>query len=68
MCLSILNEDEDWRPSISVKEILIGIQSLLDNPNPDSPAQTDPYYMFVDHPVEYAKKVKEHIKKISIRI
>jgi hypothetical protein len=26
VCLSILNEDEGWRPSITVKQILLGIQ------------------------------------------
>mmetsp|Transcript_103730 Transcript_103730/g.143500 ORF Transcript_103730/g.143500 Transcript_103730/m.143500 type:complete len:89 (+) Transcript_103730:83-349(+) len=25
VCLSILNEDEDWRPSLSIPEILLGI-------------------------------------------
>lgn len=27
VCLSILNEDEGWRPSITVKQILVGIQA-----------------------------------------
>ena len=26
ICLSILNEEEDWRPAITVKQILLGIQ------------------------------------------
>jgi hypothetical protein len=26
VCLSILNEDEGWRPSITVKQILLGIR------------------------------------------
>lgn len=26
VCLSILNEDEGWRPSITIKQILLGIQ------------------------------------------
>mmetsp|Transcript_5367 Transcript_5367/g.6777 ORF Transcript_5367/g.6777 Transcript_5367/m.6777 type:complete len:122 (-) Transcript_5367:1555-1920(-) len=26
VCLSILNADEDWRPSITLKQILLGIQ------------------------------------------
>lgn len=29
VCLSILNEDEGWKPSITVKQILLGIQVLL---------------------------------------
>lgn len=34
VCLSILNEEEDWKSSISIKTILLGIQKLLkDEPN-----------------------------------
>jgi len=29
VCLSILNEEEDWKPNITVKQILLGIQKLL---------------------------------------
>ncbi|CAI2380647.1 unnamed protein product [Moneuplotes crassus] len=68
VCLSILNEDEDWMPSISIKEILLGIQNLLDHPNPDSPAQTEPYYLYVDNPARYAQTVKDQIKKISVKV
>jgi len=42
VCLSILNEDKGWKPSITIKQLLIGIQDLLDNPNPDDPAQVLP--------------------------
>ncbi|XP_073158680.1 uncharacterized protein [Henckelia pumila] len=41
VCLSILNEDSGWRPAITVKQILVGIQDLLDQPNPSDPAQTE---------------------------
>ena len=37
VCLSILNEEKDWRPSITVKQILLGIQDLLANPNGECP-------------------------------
>lgn len=34
VCLSILNDEEDWKPHITVKQILQGIQKLLkDEPN-----------------------------------
>ncbi|KAL8152051.1 hypothetical protein V2J09_021859 [Rumex salicifolius] len=45
VCLSILNEDSGWRPAITVKQILVGIQDLLDEPNPHDPAQTEGYHM-----------------------
>ncbi|KAG6403435.1 hypothetical protein SASPL_135656 [Salvia splendens] len=47
VCLSILNEDSGWRPAITVKQILVGIQDLLDTPNPQDPAQTEGYHMFI---------------------
>ncbi|CAG9335821.1 unnamed protein product [Blepharisma stoltei] len=58
VCLSILNEDQDWRPSITIKQILIGIQDLLDNPNPQSPAQAEPYNLYMRDRNEYTKRVR----------
>lgn len=46
VCLSILNEAEDWRPAITIKQILLGIQELLDNPNEKSPAQEEAFHMY----------------------
>ena len=45
VCLSLLNPKKSefgWRPSISVKEILLGIQHLLEAPNWADPAQAEP--------------------------
>jgi len=41
VCLSILDAEKHWRPAITVKQILLGIQELLDNPNINDPAQAD---------------------------
>lgn len=47
VCLSILNEEEDWKPVISIKQILLGIQKLLkDEPNINSPAQYEPCALY----------------------
>eukprot|EP00461_Guttulinopsis_vulgaris_P001591 UN01591 len=29
VCLSILDEDKDWRPAITIKDVLLGISELL---------------------------------------
>jgi ubiquitin-conjugating enzyme E2 I len=63
VCLSILNEEEGWRPAITIKEILLGIQSLLDEPNPDSPAQADAFNLFKKDRAAYEKKVKNIVKE-----
>jgi ubiquitin-protein ligase len=47
VCLSILNEEEDWKSNITVKQILMGIQKLLkDEPNIESPAQYEPCALY----------------------
>ncbi|KAK9863404.1 hypothetical protein WJX84_012327 [Apatococcus fuscideae] len=58
VCLSILNEEEGWRPSITVKQVMLGIQELLGDPNPNSPAQSDAFLLFTQNRPEYSKRVK----------
>ena len=66
VCLSILNDEEDWKPSITIKNILLGIQKLLkDSPNLNSPAQLNPTKLFrknrkkyVENAIEFAKSQK----------
>lgn len=62
VCLSILNEDEGWKPAITIKQILLGIQDLLNDPNPDSPAQAEAYNLFKKDRQAYEKKVKHIVK------
>ena len=47
VCLDIVNEGEAWRPAITVKQVLLGIQELLDTPNKLSPAQSEAYHLFL---------------------
>lgn len=63
VCLSILNEDEQWRPSITLRQILIGIQDLLDTPNEKSPAQSEAYMDFTQRRRKYEQLVKTQVKK-----
>lgn len=63
MCLSILNEEEDWRPAITIKQILLGIQDLLDDPNPESPAQADAYNLFKKDRPAYERKVRQVVRE-----
>lgn len=45
--ITFLSSVQGWRPAITVKQILVGIQDLLDQPNPADPAQTDGYQLFI---------------------
>jgi ubiquitin-conjugating enzyme E2 I len=46
VCLSILDEEKSWKPAITIKQVLLGIQDLLDDPNVNDPAQSEAYTMF----------------------
>lgn len=63
VCLSILNEEEDWKPAITIKQILVGIQMLLDEVNPESPAQADAYNLYRKDRPAYEKKVRMVVKE-----
>ena len=63
ICLSILNEEGGWSPSIRIVHVLLGIQELLDTPNPNSPAQSEAYKMFVQDKAAYARRVREEAAK-----
>jgi ubiquitin-conjugating enzyme E2 I len=63
--LSILNEEEGWRPGINIKQILIGIQDLLDEPNPDSPAQSEAYNLYTRDRAKYKRRVREEARKYA---
>jgi ubiquitin-conjugating enzyme E2 I len=67
ICLSILNEEEGWRPAITIKQILMGIQDLLDAPNPESPAQSEAYSLFVSDKERYKRRIREEARKNTPR-
>ena len=51
VCLSILDEEKSWKPAITIKQILIGVQELLDAPNASDPAQVEAYTLFSYVPI-----------------
>eukprot|EP00045_Choanoeca_perplexa_P000968 m.17123 g.17123 ORF g.17123 m.17123 type:complete len:168 (+) comp10652_c0_seq1:111-614(+) len=60
ICLDILQKR--WSPSYSVGAILTSIQSLLDEPNPNSPANNDAAKLFSDNRLEYERRVLECVE------
>lgn len=59
VCLSILDADKAWRPSITLKQILLGVQDLLDTPNVLDPANGEAYDIFMKSKVSYQNRVKQ---------
>ncbi|GCA62199.1 SUMO-conjugating enzyme Ubc9 [Kipferlia bialata] len=58
VCLSLLNKEADWKPSVTVPEILKGLQMLLNEPNEKSPAQTEAYQIYIRNRTEYVRRIK----------
>ncbi|KAJ3275718.1 Ubiquitin-conjugating enzyme E2 2 [Terramyces sp. JEL0728] len=52
-----------WSPTYDVAAILTSIQSLLHDPNPNSPANAEAARMFSDSRKEYNKRVKETVEE-----
>jgi len=65
VCLSILNEDKDWKPSITIKQILLGIQDLLNEPNPLDPAQEEPIRLYKSNMEEYTRRVRLQARQFA---
>lgn len=63
VCLSILNEEEAWKPAITIKQILLGIQDLLNDPNPESPAQAEAYNLFKKDRAEYERRIRRIVRE-----
>jgi len=63
ICLSILNEEEDWRPSVTIKTMLLSIQDLLTNPNEKSPAQREAYEEYVNNRQLYQTKIRQQAQR-----
>jgi len=65
VCLSLLDDEKDWRPAITIKQILTGIQELLNDPNIKDPAQAEAYTIFCQNRLEYEKRVRAQAKSMS---
>lgn len=73
LCISILHRSGDptsdepdaetWSPAQSVETVLISIVSLLEDPNPLSPANVDAAVDFRSRPDEYKKKVQFEVER-----
>ncbi|KAH8090919.1 ubiquitin-conjugating enzyme 9 [Filobasidium floriforme] len=63
ICLSILDEEKAWKPTITIKQLLLGIQDLLNDPNASDPAQVEAYTMFKNDKVAYERRIKQQAKE-----
>ncbi|KAK8797151.1 hypothetical protein WA158_004361 [Blastocystis sp. Blastoise] len=61
ICLDILQNR--WSPVYDTAAVLTSIQSLLNDPNPDSPANVTASEIYVNNKEEYVKHVKETVEQ-----
>eukprot|EP00884_Botryococcus_braunii_P010334 jgi/Botrbrau1/19301/Bobra.0073s0044.1 len=60
ICLDILQNQ--WSPIYDVSAILTSIQSLLCDPNPNSPANSEAARLYSENRREYNRRVKEAVE------
>jgi ubiquitin-protein ligase len=60
ICLDILGNT--WSPTYDVCAILTSIQSLLDEPNPNSPANSVAAQLYTENRREYEKRVRDCVE------
>ncbi|CAK9021822.1 SUMO-conjugating enzyme ubc9 (Ubiquitin carrier protein 9) (Ubiquitin carrier protein hus5) (Ubiquitin-conjugating enzyme E2-18 kDa), partial [Durusdinium trenchii] len=65
VCLSILDRSKQWTPSITIKQMLIGVQDLLDNPNNNDPAQGISSNLLRKDPAAYSAAIREQAKRYA---
>jgi len=61
ICIDILQNR--WSPTYDVSSILTSIQSLLDEPNPNSPANNCAALLYTNNRREYEKKISKIVEK-----
>jgi ubiquitin-conjugating enzyme E2 G1 len=57
--------DERWRPILGVEQVLVSVISMLNDPNPDSPANIDAAKQFREDPKAYRRKVREFVARTA---
>ena len=59
ICLDILQHR--WSASLDVSTLLVSIRSLLTDPNPASPANSEAAMLYQNHRRDYERRVREYI-------
>jgi len=61
LCLDILKNR--WNPTYGIGLVLLCIQSLLNDPNTDSPANSEASDLYLNKKVQYIKRVQDAVEE-----
>ncbi|KAL0211099.1 hypothetical protein P9112_009397 [Eukaryota sp. TZLM1-RC] len=61
ICLDILKTD--WSPAMQVSTVLLSIQSLLQDPNPEDPLRNDLASIFIANKKQYNENARQHTRQ-----
>jgi len=64
ICVDILGSA--WSPANSIKTLLISLQLLMQDPEPDDPMESEIAHLYKDDREQFDKNCKEHIKENGI--
>ena len=59
----MISESKGWQPTITIKQILLGIQDLLNNPNNLDPAQREPHMLLATDKEKYEQRIRLEASK-----
>jgi ubiquitin-protein ligase len=66
ICLNILKKDDGWSPALSISKVLLSLQNLLMEPNPDSALNIDAVLEKRKSHDDFKKKIKTMNEKNPI--
>merc|ERR1719329_5870 len=64
ICLDILRK-EAWSPALTIERTLISIASLLADPNPNSPMDSEAAQLYTSNRKQYDERVREWVTKYA---
>lgn len=64
-CKLTVDEEKSWKPAITIKQILLGVQDLLNDPNPGDPAQADAFHLFKQDRTAYERRVRQIAREMQ---
>ena len=65
--LSLIEKDNGWKPQTTLKEVLVGIQLLLSDPNFDNPAQAEAPAVYFKSQFEYEQRVAKQASEVAMK-